>query len=350
MQNQREQVGLMDFDALVEHALKIANRKEDLIVPGTKFKVRPEGVIEFGQSGSFKVAPTGHETIRNKLGIPSSFYERLLSDHPDLWADTVGKLVNRTDRNYMVRTLDGDIRAVLSDSYSRIDNDSILRKILPTFKKLQDENGMRFADAGMTPDWMRIKIIFPRIEGEVKAGDVIQSGIMISNSEIGKGAAMVSGYLNRLVCMNGMVANQMVRRVHLGERIAGDEYFTLRTNHRRELATTSEMSDVIVGMATDRKWFDTEIEKMRGAAEDIAFSEIQEIPAKTQKQIGLSDEETLRMSRHLFANSGDVVNRWDVGNAVTRLAQDVGNYNRRIELEESGASLILNAKGWKRIR
>ena len=42
---------------------------------------------------------------------------------------------------------------------------------------------------------------------EVKQGDTVQAGIIISNSEVGLGSLSLRTFLYRLVCLNGMILN-----------------------------------------------------------------------------------------------------------------------------------------------
>jgi hypothetical protein len=59
----------------------------------------------------------------------------------------------------------------------------------------------------ITDTKMYIKASLPSLQREVNKGDVVESGVIISNSEVGHGAVNVSPFIHRLVCMNGMVVN-----------------------------------------------------------------------------------------------------------------------------------------------
>ena len=50
-------------------------------------------------------------------------------------------------------------------------------------------------------------------------GDIVQAGVMISNSEVGLGAVSIQPLVYRLVCTNGMIVNDMgERRHHVGRQ------------------------------------------------------------------------------------------------------------------------------------
>ena len=82
----------------------------------------------------------------------------------------------------MVRTLDGQARAFLSDRYRRLDNFDLASSVLPVLGEMGD--GIQIISAEMTETRMYIKVINKRLELEVQKGDVVQAGMVLSNSEV----------------------------------------------------------------------------------------------------------------------------------------------------------------------
>ena len=80
----------------------------------------------------------------------------------------------------MLRTLDGSARAYLSNRYRYIDNIDIAGVTLPILGGLPD---IRFESCQITESRMYIKAVNPRLQAEVSPGDIVQAGIIISNSE-----------------------------------------------------------------------------------------------------------------------------------------------------------------------
>jgi hypothetical protein len=81
--------------------------------------------------------------------------------------------------------LDGTARAFLSDRYQPFDNDLVASAALETLQDVAP--GMVVQSADLTPTKLYIKASFPAIQREVKKGDVVESGVLISNSEVGAG-------------------------------------------------------------------------------------------------------------------------------------------------------------------
>ena len=69
----------------------------------------------------------------------------------------------------------------------------------------------------MTENRLYLKIVNHRLEMEVVPGDYVQAGVVISNSEVGLGSVSVQPLVYRLLCINGMVVNDMgERKNHVG--------------------------------------------------------------------------------------------------------------------------------------
>src|SRR5690606_20428094 len=119
---------------------------------------------------------------------------------------------------YLLRTLGNDLRAVLSDRYRPLDNDALVAAVLP----LLAERGFEIESAEVTDSRLYLKAVTPRIESEVKPGDVVRMGVTISNSEIGAGALKIDPLLYFLACTNGLVlTSSRLRKFHVG-RQAGE--------------------------------------------------------------------------------------------------------------------------------
>ena len=82
----------------------------------------------------------------------------------------------------------------------------------------------------ITDAQLYIQALFSRLEGEVRRGDPVQGGVIVSNGEIGNGALSIRPMIYRLVCTNGLISGQIaedahLRRNHVGRRIeSGEDY------------------------------------------------------------------------------------------------------------------------------
>ena len=169
------------------------------------FTLYPEdaGAINFGMSGLFE------RQLGAALGIPAKYYDKMRTEHPELLSFNVNAWFDKTPSKHTVRTMDGRARAFLSDRYRRIDNYDIAKAALPVIGEMQDA---RVESCEVTENRMYLKIVNPRLTAEVNKGDVVQAGIVISNSEVGLGSVSVMPLVFRLVCLNGMIVQDYGKR------------------------------------------------------------------------------------------------------------------------------------------
>src|SRR4029077_5850425 len=153
--------------------------------------------------GEFGIRDLAHQQIASHLGIPMQFYHRLQTDgYTKILDYTVNNLMRQEPATRLVRTMDGDVRALLSNRYQRRDNDQLMAMILPIISTIPE---VHFPSAEITETRLYIKFVAPRIEGEVEKGDILQAGGVISNSEVGHGSLSASSMFFRLACLNGAI-------------------------------------------------------------------------------------------------------------------------------------------------
>ena len=135
------------------------------------------------------IRPTAHVQIGNYLSIPKKYYDRMQTEEPELLAHNVNTWFRKQPEQRMIRTMDGHARAFLSNRYRRIDNLDIARVTIPI---IADIPGARYESCEITDDYLYLKVVNPRLQSEVVPGDIVQAGIVISNSETGQGAVCTS--------------------------------------------------------------------------------------------------------------------------------------------------------------
>jgi len=76
----------------------------------------------------------------------------------------------------------------------------------------------------LTDTRMYLKCVTSRLTHEMAPGDVVQAGVVISNSEVGQGTLSVQPLLFRLVCRNGLIAaDSTLRKTHVGRAVGTDD-------------------------------------------------------------------------------------------------------------------------------
>lgn len=343
---------------LVELAQEIErqnNSKEDMIAntSALSFKVEEGENILTMQNGSTVARPinsTAMRQITDRMGIPSKYAEKMMASAPELLGTNINHWFQNEPKKQMIRIMDGRIRGVMSDRYARIDNFDVAQVALPILQG--SLNGLKIVSAEITEKRLYIKAVTPRLQGEIGKGDVVQAGVVITNSEIGFGALTVSPLIYRLVCLNGMISQDgKFRRNHIGARadLKDQDYRILsqETIKADDTAILLKTRDYIQHAISEAS-FETQINKLKEASEQKITGSPDKAVEVLAKSAGLTSDEQGGVLRHLI--EGGDISKWGVVNAVTRFSQDVDGYDRATEFEALGGKIVeMNKTEWNAI-
>jgi hypothetical protein len=335
-----------------------AKSKKDYVADTRRLKVKDvpsaDGagalVLQGINGGDLAIRATAHGQFASSLGIPKVYYDRMLKDAPDLLATNVNAWLERQPSKKLVRTLDGNVRALLSDSYRPLDNHDLAEAVLPQLIGLE----AKVMSSEVTESRMYLKAVTEKVHGDVRMGDTLQAGLVISNSEIGMGSLRLEALDYRLVCLNGMISEVSVRQAHLGRGARGAdaiedarEFFKSETRLADDRAFFLKVRDA-VGSMFDQTKFNARLVKYREADQKEVTGEPEAVVEVVAKRFGFNDSERSSILKHYI--KGDMSSAWGVANAITRAAQDVESYDRSYEMERLGGDVIeLPASAWREI-
>ena len=298
------------------------------------------------------VNEVAHEQIGSHTGIPARYYEKMRNENPELLATNVNSWFQKDPDTRMVRSLDGTARAFLSDRYRRIDNYEVAETVLPVIADIEDA---RVESCEVTDNRMYLKVVNPRLQADVSVGDIVQSGILITNSEVGRGCLNIQPLVYRLVCSNGMVVNDGVRmkKYHVGRNgMYGmmDDYsvFSDETLLADDRALMLKVRDTVKA-AVDEVRF-RKVVKMMQDAKDAKIT-TKNVPKMielvgTDFRLGKGEQEGVLY--HLIRDGE--FSLYGLSNAVTRMAQDVESYDRSTDMETIGYSILgMSRDAWNRL-
>ncbi len=324
--------------------------KKDLIVSTGVLSMdsRDDGGIALNVMGGqmiqhYDVGEIAHRQIGQFLKIPATYYDRMRREYPQLLTlNANGWFAKMPQAKRMLRTLDGTARALLSDRYRRIDNFEVASAVLPIISRME---GAGVESCELTDSRMYLKVVNPRVTAEIKKGDIVQAGVLISNSEVGMGSVTVSPLIYRLVCSNGMIAEDgKLRKYHVGRANESREDFSIYRNETIEAddkAFLMKLEDSVKA-AVDQARFAAIVDKLRESTEaTFQPQQVQQVVELASKEYGFTDSESSGILGHLAA--GGDLSLYGLANAVTRQAQDVASYDRSTELEATGYRIITMA-------
>jgi len=329
-----------------------AAAKEDFVVPTPMLRMTPTGAIEVPGRGEYFATDHTHAQISERIKINKPYYDRMKTEAPDLLATNVNHWFKAQPEKRMLRTMTLErpqARAFLSDRYRRLDNYDMAINVLPELAAQQ----LEIISCEITDVKLYIKFLTPRVQGEVKKGDIVQAGGVISNSEIGMGAISVMPFLNRLVCTNGMIASDFgQRKSHVGRAAQSDEeafaIYTDETLQADDKAFWLKTRDTVRAVLEQSK-FDKLLERLRESTKQQIEGDIPQVVEVLANKYSLDETEKNGVLKHLIED-GVGLNAWGLANAITSVAGESAGYDRATELERLGGKLIeLAPTQWKEI-
>ena len=332
--------------------------KEDYLIAPNRLRMESYGKEMFlhlsDDSGTELIEPmtiTGiaHRQIGTHLRIPAAYYDRMREERPDLLAYNANTWFKQESSQRMLRTLDGSARAYLSNRYRRIDNIDIAGVTLPILGGLPD---IRFESCQITESRMYIKAVNPRLQAEVSPGDIVQAGVIISNSEVGLGSVNIQPLVYRLVCSNGMVVNDaQTRRNHVGRVNEATENYQLYSDQTLEAddkAFAMKIQDTVRAVVDEVRF--TQVVNLMKDAKDVRMNtaDVPGVVKLVSRDFHITEEESSGVLQRLI--EGNDLTLYGLSNAVTRHSQDVEDYDRATALEGIGYNILsMPARQWSRI-
>ena len=347
--------------------------KRDYVAPAKAFRLEDNGETftlsrNDGTQEMFNTTDLFHRQIGSTLDIPAKYYDQMRKLKPELLARNVNAWFGDREQNYMIRSMRYDeytsdgrstsdvspqnpsvARALLSDRYRRIDNTEIATAVLPLFAGQSD---MEIISSAVTDTRLWLKVLNHKLEQEVKPGDVVQAGVVISNSEVGLGAVSVQPLIYRLVCSNGLIAGDVgERRTNIGRAVeAADEKYNIYSDDTREAEDKlllMKLRDATKAALEESK-FAMIVDKLRDSTEAKITGHVPDVVELTSKAYGLNQGEQESILDYLIA--GGDLSLYGLSNAVTRASQDIESYDRATTLENIGWQVVnMSPSQWREI-
>lgn len=333
--------------------------KQDFISPAQGMRLREDGHtfelnhLTTDRQMTFGTTSLFHRQVASALGIPAKYYDLMQSQKPELLAENVNAWFADKTSSYMVRSMDygsGQVaRALLSERYRRIDNMEIATSVLPLFAGNDQYEVM---SCEVTENRLYLKVVNHRLEMEVRKGDIVQAGVMISNSEVGLGAVSIQPLVYRLVCTNGMIVNDMgERKNHVGRAAKAVEdsfhIYSDETMEAEDKAFLLKLRDVTMA-AIEEGRFAQVVGKLKESAGIPITGKVTEVVELTGKTYGFNTDEQDSILQYLIA--GGDLSQYGLSNAITRASQDVESYDRATALEGIGWQVAaMPATQWKEL-
>ena len=216
----------------------------DHLVPSPLVEFLPANksvVLRFPKTErALSVHPHALGQLAERADIPSRYIATLQEEDPALLAlNFTHRYRQQAGTKYLARAVDGNLRGWLSASYKRFNAAPLVGAFLDAAVKL----GAVPIDGQQLDTKVFVKVLLGRVFEPVP-NEVLGIGALLRSSDFGDGAYSIALYVERLICLNGAIAENLLRKVHLGSRLDDLEY----SNRTHELDTetlTSATRDVV---------------------------------------------------------------------------------------------------------
>ena len=309
----------------------------------------------------YKANDVALSQIGQRAGIDSRTMQRLQQGYPSQFDSVINAIWQKEPKNTMVRTfMDSDTggiaRAVLSDKFKTFDNTNLLQSAIPQL--MESEAQWKVVNADVTDKRLYLRLKSDVITGEgANKGDLMASGIGLSNSEVGAGSVQVYQMYWTLACLNGMQTENRHRQSHITSSQADGDTWKMLTSEAKDAdnrALELKVRDLVAGY-TSRDSFDEVIDQMKKAGEDVIEGSVNNAVDNLGKVINLTKKETSSVLDGLMATigqegyAGNPVTRATMINAVTNVANSV-HADETDDWQRRGGQILNLAKSdWNRV-
>jgi hypothetical protein len=292
--------------------------------------------------------------LLERAGIPGRFADNLMAwGQGDLLVSNMTRLLPIVSPEaILVREVGGTVKAALSASYKRMDASPIFESFT--------EAAMKF---GLVPykgevSDTRAYLSFLKAEvREIAPGEHVVFGVELRSSDYGNGALEVNQIVVRLLCTNGMIGSDMLRKVHLGRRFdAGSfgEADTIRLSQRTVELDTAALRSGVKDVVRSLPQHMTSLEELLRARASAEVSLPQAIAGLTKRGLG---KETTEKVKALYEQTGLPVEAvptnpgaWRLSNVLSMLANGTQDPDAAHDLNAAAWDIMLPEQSKRRAR
>lgn len=267
--------------------------------------------------------------LSTKLGVPVNYIRKCAKQGElELAVNNLNTWIPKSNTNYFVREYENKVRALLSQKYSTYDTKDILSSAQPY---LED-----FNIVGYFLSEERLHLRCTSNETLVVPGEVLKTGIQIDSSDVGRSTLIISFFLYRQVCTNGLTvahgSGKLFSQKHIGITAEGIE-----AGLESALKSLPQVSEEIV------KYIEGAQKKTSytSFAKSIKQGDIADVIKNFQSIAKVSEGEAKKVIELIKSNKYNTTD-WGVVNALTEVAQSY-TLERRLELEKIAGKLLLTA-------
>jgi len=350
--NQKLGSRAMDIQTALAHIEKQGQMLNDFLVPTNKlmFGNPHESDHSLPRMGFADQAVTLHDNaisqLAGRFGINAKdlkneyhgtgWQRQVFVDRLQAYADKSPK------RNFLIRAVDDQAKAVLSDKYKRMNTAAIFL----AFLQAAVSAGAKLVDAGNGELRDFLEVIHPEVvEVPTEKNGTIYTvyGAQIRNSDFGIAPLDLRIYIMNVVCLNGMTSTKMINERHLGSKLESGNgvTFTEETVNAETKSRALQVRDIMKSVYSPEniQAHRTKIEK----AADIELDFQHEV--KALPKAGMLEGEISMLEKAFYESDPEnglqgKNTLWKFAQGITHVANEVENVERKRDLQDVASKMM----------
>ncbi len=275
-----------------------------------------------------------------KVGIPGQYLGQLATSSDEWQRNLAAEILNKhfhegqpLDR-FLVRSVAGEVRGVLSDRYRRLDN----RPLLEAFAGECQKIGAVPVDGTFSDTRITLKAFLPMVFEPVP-NEVMCLGVEWGNSDFGAARHTVRAMIWRLWCTNKATMEDTLAQVHLGAVMPDSIELSQRTYDYDTKTSVSALRDIVRGVLAPKK-----VNALLATIKSADENKIQWKSAKSLLAKKLLKGEMQKVEDAF--TSDDVQNlpagesTWRLSNAISWIAGSTEDADRKLELQRLAGQVV----------
>lgn len=266
--------------------------------------------------------------LGERLSIPGAWVNKQMAGNAwqrESIADLLSThLANTTERDrFLVRSVEGEIRGVLSDAYRRLSSPQIAL----AFQEAITTAGAVPYEASVTDLKWHVRAILPQpieLHSRAHGTEYVGTGLRISSSDFGAGALDLQAEILRLRCINGSMGESIINVVHLGARLPANLRFSEDTYRKDTEVQCSALRE-----ALPQLMLPAHIQKTLEPLEAAMETEVdaREVVTGLVRAARITKTQAAEVERLVMNRDGSIVpegpvTRWTMAQAVSALANN----------------------------
>lgn len=255
----------------------------------------------------------------------------------DLLASNLNELLGHMEGKALLRSVNGQVRAFLSDRYRRLDS----RPIIDAFAQACKAIGAEAYHGYVTDTKLGIQAIIPRVYEPIK-DELMAYGVSFENSDFGNGALSVNFFLLRIGSNVGMITRTGMRKIHLGARLEDDIEWSKKTHDLDQKTVISSINDLVKHELSEER-----INLMQACIKEASMTKLEDKTKTTMLELlkKFMTKGELEKALKKF-NEPDIEvlpggnNVWRLSNAVAWLSSETEDEERKAELMKLAGKML----------